>query len=101
MALLDWVIRRDHQRRRQLHFTDAPPVATQNVAYSYQAGIAGGYGPYTLAVTGGALPTGLTVATDTVSGTPTLVEAKTVFFSITDANGTVRDGLALEFVVHA
>src|SRR5690606_40590776 len=50
-----------------------PPAATAGVAYnaSIAAGASGGAAPYTYAIAGGALPTGLSLAADgTISGTP-------------------------------
>jgi len=66
----------------------ALPDAIQSEAYSQSTTATGGTGPHTFAVTGGALPAGLTLATDgTLSGTPT--ESGTFNFTVTatDANG--------------
>lgn len=92
---LDW----DHLRRRRLPFTDSPPVASVGVPYSFDLAIAGGVGPYTTAVVAGALPDGLSLTTNTVSGTPTGAEVQNPFIAITDANGRVEER-QLEFVVH-
>ena len=48
------------------------PAGTQTVAYSQTLSASGGTGPYTFAVTAGALPAGLTMSSaGVISGTPT------------------------------
>lgn len=67
-----------------------PPNAVYGVAYSTTYSASGGTSPYTYAVTGGALPTGLTMSTlGVVSGT-TYVSAAAYNFTVTatDAIGT-------------
>ncbi len=55
------------------------------VAYSQAIGAVGGAGPYTLVVTGGALPAGLTLsAAGVISGTPTSTAAATFTVTVTD-----------------
>ena len=52
--------------------TTSLPAATRGVPYTAQLQAAGGFPPYTWAVTDGALPAGLSLAADgTISGTPT------------------------------
>jgi hypothetical protein len=65
------------------------PINTGQVglAYSYTFAAVGGTAPYTWAVTSGALPTGLALATSTglLSGTPTSTLTKTFTVRVTDA----------------
>jgi type VI secretion system secreted protein VgrG len=64
------------------------PNATVGVAYIQTLTGSGGTAPYSFAVTGGALPPGLTLASSgTISGTPTTAGTFTVTFRGTDANG--------------
>jgi hypothetical protein len=64
------------------------PNATVGIAYNQTLTGSGGTAPYTFAVTGGALPPGLTLASSgTISGTPTTAGTFTVTFRGTDANG--------------
>lgn len=86
------------QRRTRLRFDEDPPGAVNGVAYSYTLSARGGLGPYVFAITDGALPDGLGLAAGVVSGTPTTPGTSTVYFSITDANGTTAERV-LEFAV--
>lgn len=63
------------------------PGATRNIAYSQTLTASGGTAPYTFTVTGGALPTGLTLASSgTLSGTPTTAGSFTFTATATDAS---------------
>ncbi|NCT70124.1 MAG: hypothetical protein GXC75_04215 [Xanthomonadaceae bacterium] len=64
------------------------PAGTVGSAYSQAITASGGTGPYIFAVTTGALPAGLTLASNgTLSGTPTAGGSFNFTVSATDANG--------------
>ena len=61
------------------------PNATENVAYTQTLTAGGGTGPYTFAVTGGALPAGLTLTSGgAFSGAPTATGAFSFTVTVTD-----------------
>lgn len=69
--------------------TDATlPMAPLNAAYSHVIQAEGGRVPYTWAITGGALPTGLTLGSNTgvVSGTPTAPGKFDFILTVTDSD---------------
>jgi uncharacterized protein YhjY with autotransporter beta-barrel domain len=67
------------------------PTVTSNVAYSQSLSASGGTAPYSYAVTAGALPAGLTLATDgTLSGTATV--AGSYGFTVTVADASTGTG---------
>lgn len=69
--------------------TANPPDATQNLPYSFQLTTAGAVAPVTFEAQG-ALPAGLSLATDgTISGTPTVAGTSSVQVKMTDAQGAV------------
>ena len=55
-------------------------------AYSQAFTATGGTGPYTFTVSAGALPTGITLSTATISGTPTTAATSTFTLKATDAS---------------
>lgn len=59
------------------------------VAYNQRLRASGGKSPYTFALTGGVLPSGLQLTGDTINGTPTSAVASDVTFQVTDANGKI------------
>ncbi len=61
--------------------------AVKDQVYSQQFTASGGTSPYTFAQTSGALPPGLTLTGDTLSGTPTSTGIYTFTITATDANG--------------
>ena len=65
------------------------PNGTQTTPYSQTVTATGGTGPYTYAVTSGALPAGLTLNTSTgvISGTPTASGPASFTIGATDAHG--------------
>ena len=64
------------------------PSGIVGVAYSQTVGASGGIAPYSFAVTAGALPTGLTLASDgTLSGTPSAQGTFTFTVTATDSTG--------------
>ena len=73
------------------------PHTLQNGAvgetYSQQLSAAGGAGPFTYAVTSGALPAGLTLAGGLIAGTPTAAGAKSFAITATD---TITGGTATQ-----
>lgn len=80
-----------------LSFSTACPAITVNptslpngivgTAYSEQLTATGGTVPHTFAVTSGTLPAGLTLAGDTISGTPTSTTSQMFTITATDDNG--------------
>lgn len=69
--------------------TSPLPSATVGVAYTKTLAASGGTGPYTWAITSGALPAGLSLAgaTGIISGTPTIHDVASSTIQVTDANG--------------
>jgi hypothetical protein len=65
------------------------PNATVGTPYNQTVSASGGTGPYTFAVSSGALPGGLILnaATGAITGTPTTAATFTVSITATDANG--------------
>jgi uncharacterized protein YhjY with autotransporter beta-barrel domain len=65
------------------------PAGTQNVAYSQTVSAVGGTGPYTFAVSAGALPAGLALnaSTGVISGVPTGGGASSFTISALDSKG--------------
>ncbi len=67
--------------------TTSLAIGTIGVPYTGSLDAMGGLAPYSWAVTGGALPPGLRLASDgTISGTPTISGEYSVTFTVTDAN---------------
>ncbi|TNJ32881.1 autotransporter domain-containing protein [Arenimonas terrae] len=65
---------------------------TAGTAYAATITASGGVGPYTFAVTAGALPAGVSLATDgSLSGTPTVDGSFNFTVEATDANGQTGD----------
>ncbi|WP_426702276.1 putative Ig domain-containing protein [Rhodanobacter sp. Col0626] len=63
-------------------------AATQNAAYSTSVSASGGTSPYTYAVTAGALPAGLTLASNgAISGAPTVSGSFNFTVTATDSSG--------------
>ncbi|WP_198665920.1 MULTISPECIES: putative Ig domain-containing protein [unclassified Sphingomonas] len=68
--------------------TTALPGATVGTAYAATLAASGGVGPYRYAVSAGALPAGVTLASDgTLSGTPTTGGSFAVTVTATDSSG--------------
>ena len=91
-----YALRRLKRRRVRIH--GQPQGASQNVAYTYTPDIRGGLSPYTLSVVGGALPTGLAISGETITGTPTVLGSTNTFVKVTDVNG-VNSQKQLNFAV--
>lgn len=70
-----------------LGFLAALPDAQVNVAYSQSLNPSGGVAPYTMTILSGTWPTGLTMTPGgVVSGTPTVIQTKTLTLLMVDAN---------------
>ena len=81
--------------------TTSLPNGTQNTAYNTTLAAAGGTSPYNWAITAGALPTGLALASSTgvISGTPTGTGTSNFTVQVTDANSlTATKPLSLTVV---
>ena len=63
------------------------PAGTTNAAYSQTLSASGGRAPYSYALTVGALPTGISLAGDTLAGTPTVAGSYAFTVTATDGNG--------------
>ncbi|MFZ0158951.1 MAG: cutinase family protein [Kineosporiaceae bacterium] len=63
------------------------PTPLVGVLYHADLPISGGTPPYKVALTTGTLPTGLTLAGTTISGTPTTLESRLLTIDVRDANG--------------
>lgn len=74
--------------------TSLPSVIVYHTDYSQTLVVSDGVGPFTWAVTAGALPTGMTLdaSTGVISGTPTQVTQATFTVTVTDANGFTASG---------
>jgi len=70
-------------------------AGTVGIAYSQTVSASGGTGPYTFAVTGGALPAGLSLSTTTglIGGTPTSTSPNSFTITATDSNGATGSHL--------
>jgi hypothetical protein len=74
------------------------PGGTQGAVYSAALSATGGISPYTWAVTGGALPAGLSLAAPTgiISGTPTATGTSSFTAQVTDStSGTASATLSI------
>jgi autotransporter-associated beta strand protein len=67
--------------------TASLPGGTTGAAYSTSLAAAGGQGPYGWTITAGSLPSGLTLAGDTVAGTPLAAGASNFTVTVTDNLG--------------
>ena len=69
----------------------SPPDGMVGTPYSGAIGVSGGTAPYTCAITGGALPAGLSMAANcAISGTPTTAETAQLTVKATDASNPAR-----------
>jgi hypothetical protein len=71
------------------------PNGTQNTAYSQTLAAAGGSGNYTWTITGGALPTGISLTGNTISGTPTNSGEFSFTVQVNDGIGTISRGMSI------
>lgn len=72
-----------------LTLTGSLPNGIVNQPYTQTLQAHGGVGPYTYAITAGALPAGLTLSTGgVISGTPTIAGASSFTITATDSEGT-------------
>ncbi len=83
--------------------TSALPGATVNAAYATTLAASGGTAPYAWSLSSGALPAGLTLASNgTISGTPTATGTATFTAQVKDASNPVQTAsLALSLAVSA
>lgn len=73
--------------------TGTLPNGTVNTPYTGTVGVTGGNGPYTCALAGGTLPTGLTLnANCSVTGTPTTAGTANVMVRGTDSSNPAQSG---------
>jgi hypothetical protein len=71
-----------------------------DIAYSQALAVSGGAGPYTYALTSGALPVGLSLASSgVVSGTPTRAGGFAFGVTVTDANAVSSSSVAVSLVI--
>ncbi len=75
--------------------TSLLPNGTQNAAYSQTLAAAGGSGLYTWSITGGALPTGLSLSGSTISGTATDRGEFNFTIQANDGIGSVARGVSI------
>lgn len=77
--------------------TNAPPAGTVGTAYTTSLTAANGVPPYTWSVTAGTLPAGLTLAGNTISGTPTAYGTSNFTVQVKDAsNLTATTALSIK-----
>jgi hypothetical protein len=76
------------------------PGTTVNTAYSQSLSAAGGNGNYTWSITSGALPAGLTLSGNVISGTPTATGTFNFMIGVTDSAGDTNTQ-ALSIIVSA
>jgi hypothetical protein len=81
-----------------IDFFPQPPAGTVGEPYSYQLMSVGGYGP--IAYQMAPLPSGLTLANDTISGTPTTEGVTQVNYDASDAYGDQTTGTPIDFVIN-
>lgn len=67
---------------------------TVGAAFSQKLSVLGGYAPYTFVVSGNALPAGLILSGDTMSGVPSVAGSTDVTFEVTDAVGSIQSATA-------
>lgn len=68
--------------------TTSLPDALTGAPYAQMVAATGGSGPYTFAVTAGALPAGLSMASDgSITGTPSMVGSNSFTVTVTDSGG--------------
>lgn len=80
--------------------TTTLPAAQRGIAYSASLAATGGTGNYVWTVTAGALPDGLAITGDLITGTPTAV-ATSSSFTVQATSGTQSDARALNIAVGA
>ena len=78
--------------------TSLLPNGTQNASYSQTLVASGGSGIYTWTITGGALPTGLTLTGNTISGTPTDNGEFSFTVQVNDGIGSVARGVSITII---
>lgn len=79
--------------------TTSLPAGTQGAAYSQQLTATGGDGSFTWSVTGGALPTGITLdAAGLISGTPTAVESESFTVRAESGGQSSTQALTIDIV---
>jgi len=69
-----------------------------NISYSHTLAAAGGSGIYTWSITIGALPTGLWLTSNTVSGTPTANGEFSFTIQVSDGICSVARGVSITIV---
>ena len=80
--------------------TSLLPPGQYEIAYSQALAVSGGAGPYTYALTSGALPVGLSLASSgVVSGTPTRAGGAAFGVKVTDANGVSSSSFTVSLVI--
>lgn len=74
------------------------PTGSVNQAYTAKIEATGGTTPYTFALSGGSLPTGLKMNNDTIEGTPTVTGKFDLKIKVID-NGGLSDEKAFELII--
>src|SRR5207248_1247335 len=76
--------------------TSSLPAGTVGTAYSQALGASGGLPPYAWSIASGSLPSGLSIAGGTISGTPSAAGSATFTVKVTDsASGSAMAALSL------
>jgi hypothetical protein len=74
--------------------TTSLPTGTATESYAATLNASGGKPPYTWSVYSGALPSGLSLASDgAITGTPTASSSEIIGFEVTDSNGVTAQSL--------
>ena len=79
---------RNRRRTVSQHIDQQPPAGQVSAAYSQTLHASGGTAPYTWSISDGALPSGLSLSSAQISGTPSVAGTANFTVQVVDANST-------------